>query len=68
MNYLQQAAKQVLEAIDKALPYAPHRGEFDALADAAADLRAALAESQPEPRRETILDKWRASRALEVND
>ena len=37
-----QAAQHLLEAIDAALPYAPHRAEFDIVADAADDLRAAL--------------------------
>ena len=41
---LREAAQQALEAIDRALPHAPHRGEFDALADMADALRAALAE------------------------
>ena len=36
-----QAAQHLLEAIDAALPYAPHRAEFDRVADAADDLRAA---------------------------
>ena len=40
---LRQAAQQALEAIDRALPHAPHRGEFDALADMADAIRAALA-------------------------
>lgn len=43
---LLRTARCVLEAIDAALPQAPHCGEFDALADAAADLTAALAEAQ----------------------
>lgn len=37
-----QAAQRLLDAIDAALPYAPHRAEFDIVADAADDLRAAL--------------------------
>ena len=37
-----QAAQHLLEAIDAALPYAPHRAEFDRVADAADDLRKAL--------------------------
>lgn len=41
---LREAAQQALEAIDRALPHAPPRGEFDALADMADALRAALAE------------------------
>lgn len=40
------AASHLLEAVDGALPQAPHCGEFDRLADAAADLTAALAEAQ----------------------
>ena len=39
---LSQAAQRLLDAIDAALPYAPHRAEFDRVADAADDLRAAL--------------------------
>ena len=37
-----QAAQRLLEALATALPYAPHRAEFDIVADAADDLRAAL--------------------------
>ena len=37
-----RSAQHLLEAIDAALPYAPHRAEFDIVADAADDLRAAL--------------------------
>ena len=37
-----QAAQLLLDAIFAALPYAPHRAEFDRVADAADDLRAAL--------------------------
>ena len=37
-----QAAQRLLDAIDAAMPYAPHRAEFDIVADAADDLRAAL--------------------------
>lgn len=43
---LLRAAGWLLEAIDAALPHAPHCGEFDNLADCAADLTAALAEAQ----------------------
>ena len=39
---LSQAAQRLLDAIAAALPYAPHRAEFDIVADAADDLRAAL--------------------------
>ncbi len=46
---LREAAQRALEAIDRALPYAPHCGEFDALADMADALRAALAEPVQEP-------------------
>lgn len=49
MTTLRQAAEAALKAIDAALPYAPHRGEFDEVADIADDLRAALAAEQPEP-------------------
>ena len=37
-----QTAQRLLEALAAALPYAPHRAEFDIVADAADDLRAAL--------------------------
>ena len=37
-----QAAQRLLEALAAAMPYAPHRAEFDIVADAADDLRAAL--------------------------
>lgn len=40
---LEDAARQLLQAIDRALPYAPYLGVFDAVADTANDLRAALA-------------------------
>ena len=46
---LLRTARHLLEAVDAALPHAPHCGEFDALADAAADLTAALAEAQASP-------------------
>ena len=39
---LSQAAQRLLDAIAAAMPYAPHRAEFDRVADAADDLRAAL--------------------------
>ena len=37
-----QAAVRLLEALAAAMPHAPHCGEFDIVADAADDLRAAL--------------------------
>ena len=37
-----QAAQRLLEALAAALPHAPHRAEFDIVADAADDLRKAL--------------------------
>ena len=37
-----QAAQRLLDALAAALPCAPHCGEFDRVADAADDLRAAL--------------------------
>ena len=37
-----QAAQRLLEALAAAMPHAPHCGEFDRVADAADDLRAAL--------------------------
>ena len=39
---LSQAAQRLLDAIDAAMPHAPFCGEFDIVADAADDLRAAL--------------------------
>ena len=39
---LSQAAQRLLDALAAALPHAPHRAEFDIVADAADDLRAAL--------------------------
>lgn len=48
MTDLRAAAQALLDAIDAALPYAPHRGEFDRVADSADDLRDALAQ-QAEP-------------------
>jgi hypothetical protein len=39
---LRQAAQRLLDALAAALPHAPHCGEFDIVADAADDLRAAL--------------------------
>jgi hypothetical protein len=38
-----QAAQRLLDALAAALPHAPHCGEFDRVADAADDLRKALA-------------------------
>lgn len=46
MTDLRKAAASLLSAVDLALPYAPHRHEFDHVADAADDLRAALAAEQ----------------------
>ena len=37
-----QAAQRLLDALAAALPYAPHRAEFDIVADAADELRVAL--------------------------
>ena len=37
-----QAALILLDALADAMPHAPHRAEFDIVADAADDLRAAL--------------------------
>lgn len=53
---LREAAQQALEAIERALPHAPHCGEFDALADMADALRAALAEPVQEPQRKPLTD------------
>ena len=43
-----RSAQHLLEAIDAALPYAPHRAEFDRVADAADDLRKALEQTAPQ--------------------
>jgi hypothetical protein len=40
-----QAAQRLLDALAAALPHAPHCGEFDRVADAADDLRKALAQT-----------------------
>ena len=37
-----QAAQRLLDALAAAMPHAPHCAEFDIVADAADDLRAAL--------------------------
>ncbi len=37
-----KAAQRLLDALAAAMPHAPHCGEFDRVADAADDLRAAL--------------------------
>lgn len=57
MSDLRAAAQQALEAIDRALPHAPHCGEFDALADMADALRAALAERDREPLADEQLER-----------
>ena len=49
-----QAAQRLLEALSAALPYAPHRAEFDIVADAADDLRKAL-EREDDQKRELEL-------------
>ena len=49
-----QAAKRLLDALAAALPYAPHRAEFDRVADAADDLRKAL-EQQVAPQQDPEL-------------
>lgn len=43
-----QAAQRLLDALAAAMPYAPHRAEFDRVADAADDLRKALAQTAPQ--------------------
>ena len=43
-----QAAVRLLEALAAAMPYAPHRAEFDIVADAADDLRKALEQTAPQ--------------------
>ena len=64
MSDLREAAQQALEAIDRALPYAPHRGEFDAVADTADALRAALAEPEPVAHRH----EWIRTGAMKPNE
>ena len=49
-----QAAQRLLDAIATAMPYAPHRAEFDIVADAADDLRKAL-EQQAAPQQDPEL-------------
>ena len=63
-----QAAQHLLEAIDAALPYAPHRAEFDSVADAADDLRAALKRREEAPTQKTNIASLReaAQQALEA--
>ena len=43
-----RSAQHLLEAIDAALPYAPHRAEFDIVADAVDDLRKVLEQTAPQ--------------------
>ena len=43
-----QAAQRLLDALAAALPHAPLCGEFDHVADAADDLRKALAQTAPQ--------------------
>ena len=59
-----QAAQRLLDAIDAALPYAPHRAEFDIVADAADDLRAALAKQAEPLAIERLRDALVASRII----
>lgn len=63
-----QAAQRLLDAIAAALPYAPHRAEFDIVADAADDLRAALKRKEEAPTQETDMTTLRkaAQQALEA--
>ena len=65
---LSQAAQRLLDAIAAALPYAPHRAEFDIVADAADDLRAALKREEEAPTQETDMTTLReaAQQALEA--
>lgn len=56
---LRDAAQRLLQALDAALPYAPHRGEFDVVADSADDLRAALAEPVLDPKAYDLLRRSR---------
>jgi hypothetical protein len=44
-----QAAQRLLDALAAALPHAPHRAEFDRVADAADDLRALALNAQQDP-------------------
>ena len=54
-----QAAQRLLDAIAAAMPYAPHRAEFDIVADAADDLRAALRRKEEAPTQETDMSTLR---------
>ena len=63
-----QAAQRLLDALDAALPHAPLCGEFDIVADAADDLRAALKREEEAPTQETDMTNLRtaAQQALEA--
>ena len=65
---LSQAAQSLLDALAAAMPYAPHRAEFDIVADAADDLRAALKREEEAPTQETDMSTLReaAQQALEA--
>lgn len=60
MADLRAAAQAVLDAIDAALPYAPHRSEFDRVADSADDLRRILAQAESVQPTQTF-DEWIAN-------
>ena len=61
---LSQAAQSLLDALAAAMPYAPHRAEFDIVADAADDLRAALAKQAEPIAIERLRDALVASRII----
>ena len=54
-----QAAQRLLEALAAALPYAPHRAEFDRVADAADDLRKVLEREDDQTRELELADSLR---------
>ncbi len=60
MITLRVAAGRLLAAVDNALPYAPHRREFDVVADTADDLRKTLVQFKPLTIEESLdlMDKW----------
>ena len=65
---LSQAAQRLLDAIAAAMPHAPLCAEFDIVADAADDLRAALKRREKVPTQETDMTTLReaAQQALEA--
>ena len=59
-----QAARRLLDALAAAMPHAPLCGEFDRVADAADDLRAALAKQAEPLAIERLRDALVASRII----